>query len=69
MVEKIDLKKIERKVYVFYYRDRLINVFSGLLILSFNVWLILDMAWMGWILIIVDSFLFCFKESVYDSED
>lgn len=50
MVEKIDLKKIERKAYTSYHEDGLIDVFAGFLILSFGVWLILDMAWMGWIL-------------------
>jgi len=50
MAEKIDLKKIERKAYMSYHQDGLIDVFAGFLILSFGLWLILDMAWMGWIL-------------------
>ena len=50
MAEQINLKKIERKAYTSYHQDGLIDVFAGFLILSFGVWLILDMAWMGWIL-------------------
>jgi hypothetical protein len=50
MAEKINLKKIERKAYTSYHQDGLIDVFAGFLILSFGLWLILDMAWMGWIL-------------------
>lgn len=50
MAEKINLKKIERKAYMSYHQDGLIDVFAGFLILSFGLWLILDMAWMGWIL-------------------
>jgi len=50
MEEKIDLKRIERKAYTSYHQDGLIDVFAGFLILSFGLWLILDMAWMGWIL-------------------
>ena len=50
MAEKINLKKIERKVYMSYHQDGLIDVFAGFFILSFGLWLFLDMAWMGWIL-------------------
>lgn len=50
MAEKINLKKIERKTYTSYHQDGLIDIFAGFFILSFGVWLILDMAWMGWIL-------------------
>ncbi len=50
MAEKINLKRIERKAYTSYHQDGLIDVFAGFLILSFGLWLILDMAWMGWIL-------------------
>jgi len=50
MTEKINLKEIERKAYTSYHQDGLIDVFAGFLILSFGLWLILDMAWMGWIL-------------------
>jgi len=53
MAEKINLKKIERKAYTSYHQDGLIDVFAGFLILSFGLWLILDMAWMGWILWLV----------------
>jgi hypothetical protein len=53
MAEKINLKKIERKAYMFYHQDGLVDVFAGFLILSFGLWLILDMAWMGWILWVV----------------
>ncbi len=50
MTEKISLKEIERKAYTSYHQDGLIDVFAGFLILSFGLWLILDMAWMGWML-------------------
>jgi len=50
MVERINLKKIERKAYTSYHQDGLVDVFAGVLILSFGLWLILDMVWMGWIL-------------------
>jgi len=50
MAEKINLKEIERKAYTSYHQDGLIDVFAGFLILSFGLWLILDMAWMSWIL-------------------
>jgi len=50
MAEEINLKEIERKAYTSYHQDGLIDVFAGFLILSFGLWLILDMAWMGWIL-------------------
>jgi len=50
MAEKINLKKIERKAYTSYHQDGLIDVFSGAFILSVGVWLVLDMAWMSWIL-------------------
>ena len=50
MAEQINLKKIERKAYTSYHQDGLIDVFAGFFILSFGVWIILDMAWMGWIL-------------------
>jgi hypothetical protein len=53
MAEKINLKKIERKVYTSYHQDGLIDVFAGVFILSFGLWLIFDMAWMGWILWLV----------------
>ncbi|MDH5793415.1 MAG: hypothetical protein OEZ18_02490 [Candidatus Bathyarchaeota archaeon] len=48
-MEKIDLKKIERKAYTSYHQDGLIDVFAGFIILSSGLWLISDMAWMGWI--------------------
>ena len=48
--EKTNLKEIERKAYMSYHQDGLIDVFAGFLILSFGLWLILDMTWMGWIL-------------------
>ncbi|MDH5439201.1 MAG: hypothetical protein OEY31_01175 [Candidatus Bathyarchaeota archaeon] len=50
MTEKINLKKIERKAYTSYHQDGLIDVFAGFFMLSFGLMLILDMAWMGWIL-------------------
>jgi len=50
MAETINLKRIERKAYTSYHQDGLIDVFAGFFIISFGVWLILDMAWMGWIL-------------------
>jgi len=53
MTEKINLKEIERKAYTSYHQDGLIDIFAGFFILSFSLWLILDMAWMGWILWLV----------------
>jgi hypothetical protein len=50
MAEKINLKKIERKAYTSYHQDGLVDLFAGVFILSFSLWLILDMVWMGWIL-------------------
>lgn len=55
MVEKIDLKKIERKVYMSYHQDGLIDIFAGFFILSFGLimWVMPSMAWMGWMFWIV----------------
>ena len=53
MTEKINLKEIERKAYASCHQDGLIDIFAGFFILSFSLWLILDMAWMGWILWVV----------------
>jgi hypothetical protein len=50
MAEKLNLKEIERKAYTSYHQDGLVDVFAGLLILSFGLWLILGMVWIGWIL-------------------
>ena len=49
MAEKINLKEIERKAYMSYHQDGLIDVFAGFLMLGFGFWLLLEMAWMGWI--------------------
>lgn len=49
MAEKINLKEIERKAYTSYHQDGLIDVFAGFLMLGFGFWLLLEMAWMGWI--------------------
>lgn len=50
MTEKISLKEIERKAYISYHQDGLIDIFAGVFILSFVLWLLLDMAWMHWML-------------------
>ena len=58
MTEKIDLKEIERKAYTSYHQDGLVDIFAGFFILSFSVWIILDMAWMGWMFFIVGASIY-----------
>lgn len=65
MAEKINLKEIERRAYTSYYQDGLIDVFAGFFILSFGLWLILDMAWMGWMSFIVGTSLYAAAKRVF----
>jgi hypothetical protein len=47
MAERINLKEIERKVYTSYHEDGLIDISIALVVLSFGIMMVLDMAWMG----------------------
>lgn len=49
MAEKINLKEIERKVYTSYHQDGLIEIVIAFAVLAFDVMLVLEMAWLGWI--------------------
>ena len=65
MAEKINLKKIERKAYTSYHQDGLIDIFAGFFILSFSVWIILDMSWMGWMFFIVGTSIYAAAKRVF----
>jgi len=65
MEEKINLKRIERKAYTSYHQDGLIDIFAGFFILSFGVWIILDMIWMGWMFFIVGASVYAAAKRVF----
>ncbi len=58
MNEKINLKEIERKAYTSYHQDGIIDIFIALFIMSFTVWMILDMIWLGWMFFIVGASIY-----------
>ena len=43
-MNKIDLKKLERKAYLSYHQDGILDIFVGLSILLFGLWILADMA-------------------------
>jgi hypothetical protein len=53
MNEKIDLKSIERKVYTSYHQDGILDILIAIFILSVAVWIIIDMAWFGWMFYLI----------------
>jgi len=65
MAERINLKEIERKAYTSYHQDGLIDVFAGVFILSFGLWLFLDMAWMGWMFWVVSVSAYAAAKRVF----
>lgn len=65
MGEKINFKEIERKVYTSYHQDGLIDIFAGFFILSFGVWIILDLAWMGWMFLLVGTSIYAAAKRVF----
>jgi hypothetical protein len=67
MVERIDLKKIERKAYTSYHEDGLIDIFAGFFILGFGLvmWIMLDMIWMGWMFFIVGGSIYAAAKRVF----
>jgi NADH:ubiquinone oxidoreductase subunit 6 (subunit J) len=50
MPEDIDLKQLERKAYLSYHQDGLLDIGLGLFILAWGVGMATDMAWMAGIL-------------------
>jgi len=49
MAEKINLKEIERKMYTSYHQDGLIEIIIAFAILAFDIMLIMEMPWLGFI--------------------
>ena len=47
MNEKINLEELERKVYVFYHQDGLIDLFIGFFILTSGIMMFSDMPWLA----------------------
>jgi hypothetical protein len=47
MDEKINLKELERKAYVLYHQDGLIDVFAGFSIISFGLMMLTSIPWLG----------------------
>ena len=45
MTEEPNLKEIERKAYMSYHQDGLLDIFAGLYILGFGVGIIMDILW------------------------
>jgi len=58
MAEKINLKKIERKAYTSYHQDGIIDILIALFIISFAVWIIADMVWLGWMFYIIATSIY-----------
>jgi hypothetical protein len=53
MAEKINLKEIERKVYMSYHQDGLIDISIAIIVLAFGIMMFMDMGWMGGVFAIV----------------
>jgi hypothetical protein len=47
MNEKINLKELERKVYVLYHQDGLVDIFIGFFLLATGMMMFTDMAWLA----------------------
>ena len=45
MIEKPNLKEIERRAYMSYHQDGLLDIFAGLYIIIFGVGILLDVLW------------------------
>ncbi len=65
MAEKINLKKIERKAYTSYHQNGLIDIMAGFFILSFGIWIILDMIWLGWMFFVVVASVYAAAKKVF----
>jgi hypothetical protein len=46
-MEKINLKELERKAYLSYHQDGILDMFIGFSILLFGMWLLADMAYLA----------------------
>lgn len=46
-MDKINLKKLERRAYSSYHQDGILDIFIGFSILLFGLWIIADMAYMA----------------------
>ena len=46
-MDKINLKKLERRAYLSYHQDGILDIFIGFSILLFGVWILADMVYMA----------------------
>lgn len=58
MNEKINLKDIERKAYTSYHQDGILDILIAIFILSVAGWIIVDMAWFGWIFYLIAASIY-----------
>jgi hypothetical protein len=58
MNEKVNLKNIERKAYTSYHQDGILDILIAIFILSVAVWIILDMAWLGWMFYLIAASIY-----------
>jgi hypothetical protein len=47
MNEKINLKELERRAYLSYHQDGVLDIFIGFSILLFGIWILADMAYLA----------------------
>jgi hypothetical protein len=46
-MNKINLRELERKAYLWYHQDGILDIFIGFNILLFSMWMLADMAYLG----------------------
>jgi hypothetical protein len=46
-MDKINLKELERRAYLSYHQDGILDIFIGFNILLFGVWILIDMAYLA----------------------
>jgi hypothetical protein len=52
-MDKINLKELERRAYLSYHQDGILDIFIGFIILLFSLWILADMAYLAGVFVAI----------------